>query len=116
MTKQKNVYIGPERRTRPINDRRCCQNCSEHSGMLEKICALEGKANTFENAGFLTISTYRWTTSVLLSILLSVLSASVYFTFQTVEALREVRISQDSITMKMDFLKADIEVLKKKAP
>lgn len=107
-------YNGPERRIRPINDRRCELNCFEHSGLVERISENERSIRQIEGEGFLTSAAYRWTTGILVSILISILSATIYATFQASEALREVKAAQQTLAFKMDFIKADIEDLKKR--
>lgn len=109
-------YTGPERRIRPINDRRCDLNCFEHSGLIERLSENERSINKIESAGFLSVSQYRWTTGLLVSILIAVLSASLYATFQAGEALRKVQDAQMTLMIKMDFLQHDIEQLKRKVP
>lgn len=115
MRKEKE-YIGPERRIRPINDRRCEQNCLEHSGIAERMSENERSIRQIESAGFLSVSQYRWTTGLLVSILIAVLSASLYTTFQASEALRKVQDNQVKLMIRIDFLQNDIEQLKRKVP
>ena len=114
--RSKQGYNGPERRIRPINDRRCDLNCFEHSGLVERIAENERSIRQIESAGFLSMSQYRWTTGLLVSILIAVLSASLYTTFQAGEALAKVKDNQVKLMIKMDFLQYDIEQLKKKVP
>lgn len=114
--KKERRYTGPERRIRPINDRRCELNCFEHSGLVERVSNNETKIDKMVGEGFLTASTYRWTTGLLVSILIAVLSASLYATFQAGEALAKVKDNQVKLMIKMDFLQYDIEQLKKKVP
>lgn len=114
--KKGGIYTGPERRIRPINDRRCDLNCPEHSGLVEKVANIERKTNTIEKADYLQTSTYWLSTGILVTILIAVLSASLYATFQAGEALRKVQDAQMTLIIKMDFLQYDIEQLKKKVP
>lgn len=116
MKKSTGIYNGPERRIRPVNDRRCDLNCFEHSGLVERITENERSLRQIEGAGFLSVSQYRWTTGLLVSILIAVLSASLYTTFQAGEALAKVKDNQVKLMIKMDFLQYDIEQLKKKVP
>ena len=109
-------YTGPERRIRPINDRRCELNCFEHSGLVQRISNSEKSINEIHNAGFLSSTTYWLSTGLLVSILIAVLSASLYATFQAGEALRKVQDAQMTLMIKMDFLQHDIEQLKRKVP
>lgn len=109
-------YNGPERRIRPVNDRRCELNCFEHSGLVQQIASIEDRTDDIERQGFLTIAAYRWTTGILVSILIAVLSASLYTTFSASEALRKVKENQVKLMIKMDFLQHDIEQLKQKIP
>lgn len=109
-------YTGPERRIRPINDRRCDLNCFEHSGLVQRVSNAENRIDDIERTGFLSVSQYRWTTGLLVSILIAVLSASLYTTFQASEALAKVKDNQVKLMTKMDFLQYDIEQIKKKVP
>lgn len=106
-------YEGRERRVRPINDRRCDQNCFEHSGIIERLDHIETKTETIERQGFLTISAYRWTTGILISILIPVLSASLYSAFQFGEALREIKSAQYALNIELDHLKKSIDEIKR---
>lgn len=112
--KKERRYNGPERRIRPINDRRCEMNCFEHSGLVERISENERSIRQIEGAGFLSVSQYRWTTGLLVSILIAVLSASLYTTFQASEALRQVQSSQYTLSVQISYLQKDIEDMKKK--
>lgn len=107
-------YTGQERRIRPINDRRCDTNCLEHSGLYQKVANLEAKTDHLESEGFLTSTAYRWTTGILVSILISILSATVYATFQASEALREVKAAQHTLSLQITYLRETMEELKKK--
>lgn len=114
--KKGGIYTGPERRIRPINDRRCEMNCFEHSGLVQRVSNAENRIDDIERTGFLSVSQYRWTTGLLVSILIAVLSASLYTTFKASEALAKVKDNQMKLMIKMDFLQYDIEQLKKKVP
>lgn len=115
MRKEK-IYNGPERRIRPINDRRCEMNCFEHSGLIERVAENERSINKIESIDFLSVSQYRWTTGLLVSILIAVLSASLYATFQAGEALRQVKEAQIALSVQLTFLQKDIEDIKQKVP
>lgn len=107
------AWEGYERRVRPINDRRCDHNCFEHSGLAERMDNLEIKTSGIEKQGFLTISAYRWTTGLLVSILIPILSASLYTTFQLSETLREIKSAQQTLNLEMDYLKKHLEDIKR---
>lgn len=112
---QKN-YSGPDRRIAPFSDRRSFfpGNCLEHSGLVQRIENVEHKTENLENQGFLTLANYWWTTGILVSILVAVLSASIYTTFQASEALREVKAAQNTLIVQIDYLQDDIDELKQR--
>ena len=114
--KKERRYTGPERRIRPINDRRCDLNCFEHSGLVQRVANIEERTDDIEKQGFLTTAAYYWTTGILVSILIAVLGASLYTTFSASEALRAVKENQVTLMIKIDFLQNDIEQLKRKVP
>lgn len=107
-------YTGPERRIRPINDRRCEMNCFEHSGLVQRVTNIEDRTDDIEKQGFLTIAAYRWTTGLLVSILIAVLSATLYSTFQASEALRAMQAAQLTLSVQISYLQDDIEDFKRK--
>lgn len=112
----KRSYNGPERRARPVNDRRCGSDCVEHSGIVERLLSVEQKTKAIEKADYLTTSNYWLSTGLLVSILIAVLSASVYATFQASEALREVKAAQVTLSVQIGYLQRDIEAIKRQMP
>ena len=115
---KKNAYDGPDRRAFPISDRRtiCAITCHEHSGIAERLNNVEDKTDSLESEKFLRTNSFYWIIGVLLSILVSVLSASLYATFQAGEALRQVKENQVALSVQLTFLQKDIEDIKKKVP
>jgi len=111
-------YNGPDRRSFPISDRRsvCAITCHEHSGLFERLNNVEEKADHLEAENFITSSSFRWIIGILLSILISVISASVYATFSAGEALRQVKEAQIALSVQLSFLQKDIEDIKRKVP
>lgn len=107
-------YRGPDRRTSPFSDRRAFfpGNCLEHSGLVQRIENVEQKTDHLENQGYLTLANYWWTTGILVSILVSVLSASIYTTFQAGEELRKVQAAQNTLIVQIDYLQDEIKELK----
>ena len=115
---KKNAYDGPDRRAFPISDRRtiCAITCHEHSGIAERLNNVEDKTDGLENEKFLRTNSFYWIIGILLSILVSVLSATLYTAFQTSEALRQVKENQVALSVQLTFLQKDIEDIKKKVP
>ena len=109
-------FEGPDRRRLPASDRRNFSCCYNHSGMAEKISGLEERMSALESEGYLSTAAYYWTTGTLVAILIAVLSASVYATFQASEALREVRTAQVTLSVQIGYLQRDIDAIKKKMP
>lgn len=113
--KNKSSYNGPERRSQSISDRRNISlNCLEHSGLQQKINSLESKIAHFETMDYLTTSSYRWTTGLLVSILITILSANIYNYAKMNENLRELKSSQLTLSIQIGYLQKDIEALKGK--
>lgn len=83
---------------------------------MQRVSNAENRIDDIEGTGFLSVSQYRWTTGLLVSILIAVLSASLYTTFQASEALRKVQDNQVKLMIRIDFLQNDIEQLKRKVP
>lgn len=106
-------YAGPDRRIRPVNDRRH-MNCLEHSGLVERVANVEERTEFFEKEDYLTTAAYYWTTSLLVTILLTILSATLYTAYQGTEALREVKISQSVMNQNIDQMQEDLNELKRK--
>lgn len=107
-------YDGPDRRHNG-GDRRHgsgCGSCFEHSGILQRIASVEDKTSDLESQGFLSHQSYWWTTGILVSIFVAILSASVYATFSASEALREVKASQTALSIQIGYIQKDIEQLK----
>lgn len=110
-------YSGPDRRAFPISDRRdICANCMDHSGIIQRVNNVENKTDSLEDEKFLSTNSYYWFTGIMLSILISVLSATVYTTFQAGETLRQVKEAQIALSVQIDFVQQDIEELKRKVP
>ena len=112
----KKGYDGPDRRTHPASDRRhnifgCC---FEHSGMLERISTIETKTDSLESKKFLSSEDYWRSTAILVSIVVAILSASVYFSFQAGQALREIQAAQATISLQISYLLGDVKELKGK--
>lgn len=108
-------YDGKERREFPISDRRhqAIANCLEHSGLVQRINNVEDKTDSLENEKFLSTKNFYWIIGILLSILISILSATFYTSLQASQALREVQAAQITISLQIQYLQQDIEKMKK---
>lgn len=109
------IYSGPERRTYPVSDRRQnCQNCLDHSGLIERMNNIENRTDHLENEEFLTSRSFRWIIGILVSIHVAVLSATLYVSFESNQALRDVKSSQTTLSLQISYIHKEIEGLKRK--
>lgn len=109
-------FDGEDRRRLPASDRRHTGCCYSHSGIVERVSSLEQKTGELQDEGFLSTAAYYWTTGTLVAILIAVLSASIYATFEASQALEEVRTAQVTLSVQIGYLQRDIDAIKKKMP
>lgn len=110
-------YSGPDRRAFPISDRRdTCANCMDHSGLVQRMNNVESKTDFLESEGFLTSASFRWIIGILISIVVTILSASFFMAYEASQALREIKAAQVTMNMQISYLRSDIETIKRKAP
>lgn len=112
----KNQFKGPERRIRPINDRRQCTaaDCMEHSGLQAKIENLVSKTDGLESKNFVSWSQYKWSMGLMVSIFISLFSISIYLTIDGNQALEEIEKKQITIMGNISHLQMQLEEIKQK--